>query len=304
MAHGSIAVWSGLEGFSDSEDRDGLIWASRKFLGLATAMLLSVQTAMALTVTFEGNSPEDLKVLLEQSSLLVEQSNAEKVESNEVVSSAQADYSRLLSVLYDKGYFGPTISIKLDGREARGISPIGAPPNVGAARIRIQTGPKFRFGTARIDPLAPDTEIPEDFQTGTNATLGALRAASGAAVSGWRDLGYAKAKIASQKITADHRNSTLNAALQVAPGPKLKFGELIVNGNREVRTERIIEIAGLPEGKVFSPEDLKKTATRLRRTGTFGSVALIESDTIGDDQTIDIDAEISEQKRRRFGFGG
>ena len=267
-------------------------------------MLLSVNSVFALTVQFEGNLSEDLQATLERSSLVVEQSELETTESNEVVSAAQADYARLLAVLYGQGYFGPTVSIKLDGREAYDISPVVAPPTVKAARIKIETGPIFEFGTARIEPLAPQTKIPDGFKTGEVATLGTLRAASGAAVSGWRDQGHAKASIGAQKITADHRSSTLNAALQVATGPKVKFGKLIVTGNREVRTERIVEIAGLPEGKVFSPEDLKKTATRLRRTGTFGSVSLTEAETIGPDQSLDITAEIAEQKRRRFGFGG
>ncbi len=276
----------------------------RTLLGSVAAVLLSVHSVFALTVQFEGNLSEDLQATLERSSLVVEQSELETTESNEVVSAAQADYARLLAVLYGQGYFGPTVSIKLDGREAYDISPVAAPPTVKAARIKIETGPIFEFGTARIEPIAPLTKIPDGFKTGEVATLGTLRAASGAAVSGWRDQGHAKASIGAQKITADHRSSTLNAALQVATGPKVKFGKLTVNGNREVRTERIVEIAGLPEGKVFSPEDLKKTATRLRRTGTFGSVALAEAETIGPDQSLDITAEIAEQKRRRFGFGG
>ncbi len=276
----------------------------RTLLGSVAAVLLSVNSVFALTVQFEGNLSEDLQATLERSSLVVEQSELETTESNEVVSAAQADYARLLAVLYGQGYFGPTVSIKLDGREAYDISPVVAPPTVKAARIKIETGPIFEFGTARIEPLAPQTKIPDGFKTGEVATLGTLRAASGAAVSGWRDQGHAKASIGAQKITADHRSSTLNAALQVATGPKVKFGKLIVTGNREVRTERIVEIAGLPEGKVFSPEDLKKTATRLRRTGTFGSVSLTEAETIGPDQSLDITAEIAEQKRRRFGFGG
>ena len=276
----------------------------RTLLGSLAAVLFSVHSVFALTVQFEGNLSEDLQATLERSSLVVEQSELDTTESNEVVSAAQADYARLLAVLYGQGYFGPTVSIKLDGREAHDISPVAAPPTVKAARIKIQTGPIFQFGTARIEPLAPQTKIPDGFKTGETATLGTLRAASGAAVSGWRDQGHAKASIGAQKITADHRSSTLNAALQVATGPKVKFGKLIVNGNRAVRTERIVEIAGLPEGEVFSPEDLKKTATRLRRTSTFGSVALTEAETIGPDQSLDITAEIAEQKRRRFGFGG
>ena len=106
----------------------GLTVLCRTLLGSLAAVLFSVHSVFALTVQFEGNLSEDLQATLERSSLVVEQSELDTTESNEVVSAAQADYARLLAVLYGQGYFGPTVSIKLDGREAHDISPVAAPP--------------------------------------------------------------------------------------------------------------------------------------------------------------------------------
>ena len=38
--------------------------------------------------------------------------------AQDVIASARSDYSRLLAALYERGYFGPEISIRLDRREA------------------------------------------------------------------------------------------------------------------------------------------------------------------------------------------
>lgn len=260
--------------------------------------------AFALTVQFDTNLSESVLEKVQGSSLVVEQSMAEDGDRQDVYSAARADYARLLAVLYNEGYFGADISIRLDGREAADVSAIGAPKTAKVAVIRITSGPQFKYGTARVEPVAPQTEIPEGFKSGEPARLSTLRAASGAVVSGWRDQGYAKAEVSEQTVTADHRSATLNAALQVSTGQKLNFGKLIVEGNERVRTERILEIAGLPEGRVFSPEELEKSAKRLRRTGTFQSVSFTEADTVGPDQTLDITALVSEQRRRRIGFGG
>ncbi len=62
-------------------------------------------------------------------------------------------------------------------------------------------------------------------------------------------------------------------------------------------------IAGLPEGEVFSPEDLRRSAERLRRSGAFRSVTLSEADDAGPGDLIGITALVEEEKPRRLGFG-
>jgi translocation and assembly module TamA len=69
-----------------------------------------------------------------------------------------------------------------------------------------------------------------------------------------------------------------------------------------MRPERIVEIAGLPEGVTFSPEVLDRVTERLRDTGVFSAVALGEQ-PLGPGDTMDIVATLTESPPRRFGFG-
>ncbi|MEW9921373.1 autotransporter assembly complex family protein [Marimonas sp. MJW-29] len=237
-------------------------------------------------------------------SLLVEQAAAETQPSTqELVSAAQADYERLLSVLYDNGYYGPVIKITLDGIDAAAIPPVQPPRRIDRAVIAVDPGPLFRFGRAEIAPLAPATELPAGFARGETARLGVLKDTVEAGVDGWRAVGHAKAELASQELTARHVDRTINARLRLAPGPKLRFGVLSVKGNSAVRTKRILDIAGLPTGQTYSPQELRLAAQRLRRTGAFNSVALLEAERIGPNDTLPITLQVTEAPPRRFGFG-
>ncbi len=261
--------------------------------------------AQAFTASLTGVTDEKLKEKLEGASLSIETSELEETPSvQEIISTAQADYRRLLAVLYDNGYFGPTIVINVDGREVSTLDPVTPPSSVNRIDIIVSAGNKFRFGRVEVTPSSPATELPEGFQLGKTASLSALKAAANAGVSGWREDGHAKAKVTGQRVTANHQRGEVDASIFVEPGPKLTFGPLLVDGTSSVRPERIVEIAGLPEGTVFSPGELEDSADRLRRTGAFRSVAMIESDTIEPDNVMPIEARVTDQKPRRIGFGG
>lgn len=274
---------------------------------VTTALLAALLglPALAFDATLQGVTDEDLREALEGGSLLIEQVEAETdVSPQELVSIAQADYKRVLAVLYDYGYYGAVIGITLDGREASSITSVSPPRSVTSAQITVTPGKAFRFGTAEIDPIAPGTTLPEGFKPGETARLSLLRDTVSASTKAWRDQGHAKAKLESQTITARHTDSTLNAKLRLDPGPKLRFGDLKVSGKSSVRTERILEIAGLPEGEVYSPDELADAAGRLRRTGAFSSVAMIEAEEVGPGDQLGITARVTDDKPRRFGFGG
>ncbi len=269
------------------------------------SLCLAGVVAQAADLRITGIAEDsDLLVELRAGSLLAEQTTEDATPSaQELVAAAQADYARLLAVLYDNGYFGPVVSITLDGREASGIPPVQPPVSIQQAVISINPGPQFRFSRAGIAPVAPETELPEGYQTGEVAGLGVIKSAVASGVDGWRDQGHAKARLADQTLTARHPDRTLSAELRLAPGPKLAFGNLRVTGNENVRTQRIIEIAGLPTGKTYSPDELRRAQRRLQRTGAFSSAALIEADNIGPNDTLPITAQVTEAKPRRLGFG-
>jgi len=220
-----------------------------------------------------------------------------------LVAAAQADYRRIVTALYANAYYGPTVSITLDGREAAQVSPFAVPPRVDRINIIVDPGPRFRFGRAEVAPLAPDTELPEGFRRGRPAEVPVIEEAGDAAITRWREVGFAKATPTGQRVTATHAARQLDVSIRLNPGRRLELGRLRISGNKRVRTDRIREIAGLPRGERFHPDEVERVSTRLQRTGAFRSVTLTEAETPNPDGTLDINAELVEAKRRRLGFG-
>lgn len=270
-------------------------------LGFATAPSAMALDRLTLTV---GGGSENLESALSAASLLVAARDEGVSDPQELLAAARADYARLIAVLYDYGRFGGTISIRVDGREAAAIQPLDAPANVSLIEISVVPGPAYTFSTAEITPQSPRTELPEGFAPGQTARAEVIREAASAAIEGWRDYGRAKATIEDQRLVADHHSATLSAEIEVAPGPAVTFGKTIPRGYSAVRPLRIIEIAGIPKGSDYRPATLEEAATRLRRSGTFSSVALREAETLGPDGTLDVTVLVEEAKPRRLGFRG
>ena len=271
---------------------------------LAGLIVLAAPPGRAQEVAFAAPGADaDLTGRLRGASLTLARIAEGPAPASDIVAAARADYGRLLGALYAAGHYSGVISVRIDGREVADIPVLDLPDRIGRVEFVVQPGPPFRFSRAEVSPLAPGTELPEGFAAGRPAPSGLLSEAARAGVNGWRDVGHAKADVAAQQITADHRSATLDAAIRLDPGPRLRFGRLEISGNERVRTERIRQIAGLREGRVFSPEELRKAAERLRRTGAFRSVTLRESERIGPGDLLQIEALVVEERPRRFGAG-
>ncbi|MCB4379265.1 BamA/TamA family outer membrane protein [Synechococcus sp. MU1644] len=273
-----------------------------RFLAVCGVSLGLSAPSWALDVVVRA--PEALTEELRAASLtagLLDEEGA--VRSIDVISAAQADYARLIALLYDRGYFGPVISITVDGQEAAGLSPISAPQSVGTVIVTVEPGKVFSFGTVTVRPLAPGATPSPQVQSGETARVSALRDATSAGIEGWRQEGHAKASVGGQQITANHPAGQLNADVRLNPGPRLRLGRLDLEGDSAVREKRIREIAGWPSGEVFDPDTLDKVETRLRRTGTFASATLTEAETANPDGTLDVTAQITDRLPRRYSFG-
>ena len=277
------------------------------FLGaLAVSVLVALapapSSAQEVRLTAPGAS-ENLQTRLRGISLLLRPPEDGSTRTGEdIVAAARADYGRLIGVLYEEGFFAPVITITLDGRDATTISPFDPPPAVRNVDISVVTGAPFRLGEARIAPLAPGTELPAGFRGGEPATTPLLRDTTAAALNAWRQQGRAIADVADQSIRADNRAAILDVAIRVEPGPVITFGQLLPEGQERMRVARILEIAGLPTGEVYSPEALTRAEARLRETGVFSAVALQLRDP-RDGAIADVTAILDEAPLRRLGFG-
>ncbi|MDB6180940.1 autotransporter assembly complex protein TamA [Paracoccus fistulariae] len=256
-----------------------------------------------VSLSFQVEGHEDLERTLANSSLIQGALNENRSTGQDILAAARADYARILGALYDEGFYSALIYIKLDGVEAAEIAPLDAPHVVRNVVVQVDTGPRFRFSRAELAPVAPDSDIPQDYRRGEIAGTGTIKSAARAAVEGWRNYGYAKADVSSQDIVADHIQNSVDSRIGVTPGPVVTFGKLNTQGNQRLRTARLVKIAGLPEGERFDPEEIEDVRKRLRRSGVFSAITLEEADQLGPDNSMDVNLTVVEQKPRRIGAG-
>lgn len=274
---------------------------TRKALILVAGLLAAPAAAQEISMTVPEIGPV-MRDRLETASLIYGIDPESDPTAQDYIAAARADYRALLTALYANGYYSATVSIRVNGAEAAEISPLTGPSRVNAITIAIDPGPKFRFGTASVAPITTETTLPEGFATGERAEADLIRQAAIAGVEGWRNAGHPKADIAAQNITANHPAERLNATVTLDPGPRLTFGAPAVSGNEAVRSRAVTRIAGLPEGEVFSPEEMEKAAKRLRDTGAFDSVVLREGET-PQGSTLPVTIQVAESLPRRIGAG-
>jgi translocation and assembly module TamA len=277
----------------------------RRLCGVALIALAASGGQASALERLEFRTPgasEDVARALRAASLLAASELDGRDNAQDLFAAARAEYAALLGALYATGHYSGVITIRIDGREAASIAPLDAPGRIDVIEVTVEPGPAFRLSRAEVAPLARGTELPPGFAIGQPALSGAVRDAAVAGVSGWRNLGHAKARVSGQDVTANHRDATLAARIALDPGPRLRFGPLAVDGAERMQERRIIKIAGLPEGKVFSPQELERAANRLRRTGVFRSVALTEGDVRAPD-LVPITATVVEELPRRYSFG-
>jgi translocation and assembly module TamA len=264
--------------------------------GALPAMALD-QVRMVVT-----GGDDELERSLRNASILL-RDDERTADSQELLAAAQAEYGRLLGVLYAAGHYSGVIRVSIDGRDSASFSPLEVPQRIREIVVTVNPGPRFTFGRAEIGPLARNTELPEEFAPGQIARSTVIRDATRAAVLRWRAVGHARAQPGEARIVAVHPEARLDAQVPIVQGPRVTFGELQVRGNERTPTYRVRKIAGFPSGETFDPEQLERAAQRLRRTGTFASVAISEAEDLGPDNTLDITVTLIEAPLRRFGFG-
>jgi translocation and assembly module TamA len=284
--------------------RTGIVKASVLALSCAAAISFAspVSALNSLTISAPGAS-DDLTDALNAASLLKQAEREGTTDPQSLFAAARADYARLLGTLYAEGYYSGVIRIRIDGQEAANIAPLDAPRDIKSINVMIKPGARFTFAKARMKPYAKGTKLPPAYGDTKPAYSTAIVDAAEAGVEGWRNIGHAKAAVAGQQIVADHRSATLSSEIFLAPGPRVRFGDLNVSGHKRMRLERIRKITGFPTGEVFDPAELETVAKRLRRAGVFRSVALTEAETLGPGNTLDVDLALAEDALRRFGFG-
>lgn len=225
---------------------------------------------------------------------------------------ARGDYRRILAAFYNEGYYGPVISITVNGAEASKLQPdvrLTQPINVA---ISVNPGPLFRFNSLNIVNQAPPTDDPDDFVdppsmrgfgSGEVARSSVILRAEQLLVEAWRQLGYPKAAIVSRDVVADHPTNTVDVTITVNPGRHAAFGEVTVTGTERMDPDFVRRQTGLRVGEEYDPDDLTLAQKRLDRLEVFRSARLQAADAIDMNGQLPFDLIVQELPGARFGVG-
>jgi translocation and assembly module TamA len=285
----------GVKFFEDESDADAVI---------ADPQLYNV------TVTVNATGP--LENVVRNASALVADQNEPASGAAGLLAKARGDYRRIITALFDQGHYGGTVSIRVGGAEAATLAPDTRLPDPVDVAIVVDPGPLFHFNRISLINQAAATDDPDDqvdppssigLGTGEIARSSVILRAEQLAIEAWRQLGYAKAEIASRDVVADHATQLVDVTITVNPGRHAAFGEVTVTGTERMDPEFVRRQTGLTVGEEFDPDAVALAQRRLDRLEVFRAARLQAADSIGADGLLPYELIVQELPGRRFGVG-
>ena len=264
----------------------------------------------AVTVVVNATGP--LESVVRNASALIADQNEPASGAAGLLAKARGDYRRVVAALYNEGYYGGTVSIRVDGVEASNLAPDVDLPDPVDVAIVVDPGPEFRFNTVAIANQAPVSRDPYDqvalplskgFGAGLVAKSSVILQAEQLVLQAWRQQGYAKATIASRDVVADHAVNLVDVTITVNPGAKAAFGEVVVTGTERMDPEFVRRQTGLTLGEEYDPDELELAQKRLDRLEVFRAARLEAAEGIGADGLLPYQLIVQELPGRRFGAG-
>jgi translocation and assembly module TamA len=263
-------------------------------------------------VTFTSSEGGNVEAALRNASALLADEAEPASGAAGLIAKARGDYRRLLAALYGEGYYGGAVSIRIGGKEAASLAPDTNLPDPVDVTIAVTAGPLFRFGDVSIVNQAPPTADPYDqvdlpvlrgFGVGEIARSAVILRAEQLALRAWQQQGYAKAKIVSRDVVADHATNMVAATITVDPGRLAAFGPVRVTGTTRMNPDFVAQQTGLAIGQEYDPDDLERAQKRLDRLEVFRAARLEAAESIGSDGLLPYELIVEELPGRRFGAG-
>ncbi|MEW7009278.1 autotransporter assembly complex protein TamA [Lentilitoribacter sp. EG35] len=262
--------------------------------------------------TVHGVASQDLENSLKLTSELVRGEDKAVAGAAGLITRAKGDYRRILAGLYNEGFYGGEISIRVNGRQASDLKPGDEIPNNSTVQIKVDSGNIYRFGKFEIFNQAPDTTDKGDIverptslfvATGDIAKAGHVGSAARFEIERWRQQGYPNAKIGTQSVKARHDENILNVSLSIDPGLKATYGDVTVDGAENVDRDFIEYMIGLRSGQEYDPDDIERAKKRLDKLDVFSVRKVETGENMNSDGSIPINASVKEKKPRRVGLG-
>ncbi|MGE0664967.1 MAG: autotransporter assembly complex family protein [Sphingomonadales bacterium] len=252
----------------------------------------------AYRVDIEGLEKTGLEKLLKERSDLVRLRKEEPLSIWDLRARIRRDITGFADVLRSEGYYGARITYEVD-RDAEPIR----------VAIAVEPGERFTIGAYSIELTGPevlDQSVKDEArkiaeaQVGQPARSETVALAFGQVMAKLPQLGYPRAKLAVQDFKANHLDQKLTAKVRIDTGPKVKFGEITLDGLESVKSGYVMKAVTWRTGEVYDSRKVEAFRQELTEMNLFASIRVDTDDPLqGDRQPIRI--RLREAKHRSIG---
>ncbi len=193
---------------------------------------------------------------------------------------------------------------------------VGVTSSPGKVAVKVEPGPQTTVASAVLritGPAATDaqtmTQVPgiPGLERGRPFLAPAWQSAKREIVNTLNRRGYLRADIAASDARVDVAAGTAALELEIASGPRVAFGDLVVEGLTRYDRRIVEDLRTFTPGDPYSDDQLQEFQTRLRSSGYFSSVAALP-DLLGLQEdpardSVRIQVTLTELPRRRVALG-
>ncbi|MEQ9641601.1 MAG: autotransporter assembly complex family protein [Alphaproteobacteria bacterium] len=260
----------------------------------------AAQQEIAYSVTIVGADDDELQDLLEQSSQLVELKDRPPGSVARLRVRANGDVERLTKTLRSQGYYDGKVEVALDAQaQPATVSLLVAPGPVYALAgftARFKGGPPL---AAEQMPLLSKVGL----ATGTPAQAAAILSAESQVVAHLRQNGFPLAKRLGHEALLYRDSRTLKVAVDIDPGPRARFGKVVVDGLELVELAHVRRQIPWRTGERYDERLVQQARRKLSADPLFGSAAVSPAGQVNPDGTVDVAVSLREADRRSIGAG-
>jgi len=194
----------------------------------------------------------------------------------------QADQTLLADILTGQGFFDASVQGSLllpeqgdsDQAQQDGIT----------ALLSVTPGPRYRLGAIRFDapPVVPADLIERSFVPRTGEPIVAERIMGAEANIAVRlpENAYPFVEVGQRDIVLDGETRTGDYTLPVAPGPRSRFGDIVITGDKPVfEPDHIATIARFKKGELYDSRKIDDLRRALVSTGLYSVVGITPQQT-------------------------
>jgi translocation and assembly module TamA len=206
------------------------------------------------------------------------------------------DRETLRETLIALGYYAATVQVTADEPLAQRIV------------IRAEPGRRFTFGRVGLELSVPDGATPPvlelGIKTGEPATAPAAIGEEARLLDTLRQSGYPDPVAQRRSVHIDRASATVDITFRIACGAAARFGNVSIRGADRVNENYVRSLFAWATGDVFAERLLRATEKNLLDTGVFSLVVVRPLDRTGGGESLPIDIELVERKRRSMRLGG